>query len=210
MDGSAARREAPERQGEFAGVSLDELRAYRKDLADEESRVSYWRRLLQARSDIVGGATLDRMMPVRNDSVAGAQITVAGHRIDVASGAVIDAPPAAGSTSAGGGFTPTVLKPLRAGQQVVRLRTALLTTQPAPGLPPLPDLVRLWELPQPQTPAERTALVAELERAEAELSAYRKALHQRLDACTTELIARYREHPELCLSALPGGQRLGD
>ena len=62
----------------------------RRLLADEESRVSYWRRLLQARSDIVGGTTLDTLLRGKHDSVAAAHITVAGNRIDVGSGAAIN------------------------------------------------------------------------------------------------------------------------
>ena len=33
-------------------MALDELRAYRQELITEESRVSYWRRILQARLDV--------------------------------------------------------------------------------------------------------------------------------------------------------------
>jgi hypothetical protein len=46
-------------------------------------------------------------------------------------------------------------------------------------------------------------LAHDLSKAEAQLSAYRTALHKRLSSATGELIARYREQPELCLSALP-------
>lgn len=34
-------------------LTLDELRAYRRRLADEEERVSYWRRLVHARIDVL-------------------------------------------------------------------------------------------------------------------------------------------------------------
>ena len=43
----------PERRDDFAHLSLDGLRAYRSNLMDEESRVSYWRRIIQARLDLV-------------------------------------------------------------------------------------------------------------------------------------------------------------
>jgi hypothetical protein len=46
----------PERQPEFSHLTLSGLRAYRKALTAEESRVSYWRRLIQARLDVVTGA----------------------------------------------------------------------------------------------------------------------------------------------------------
>ena len=46
--------------------------------------------------------------------------------------------------------------------------------------------------------AESAAYFAELQ-----LSAYRNALHRRLELATGELIARYHEDPSLCLCALP-------
>jgi hypothetical protein len=49
----------------------------------------------------------------------------------------------------------------------------------------------------------QVALEHDLRVAEAQLSAYRNALHRRIGEATGELIARYREQPTLCLSALP-------
>ncbi len=50
----------PERSDDFAHLTLASLRAYRRTLTHEESRVSYWRRLIQARLDVLsdegGGA----------------------------------------------------------------------------------------------------------------------------------------------------------
>lgn len=46
-------RPAPQRCPELAHVSLAGLRSYRDELAAEENRVSYWRRLVQARLDLV-------------------------------------------------------------------------------------------------------------------------------------------------------------
>lgn len=43
----------PERSPDFEHLSLSALRAYRRTLTHEESRVSYWRRLIQARLDVV-------------------------------------------------------------------------------------------------------------------------------------------------------------
>lgn len=48
----------PERQEIFSHLTLDALRAYRRALGEEESRVSYWRRILQARLDLLR-ASLD-------------------------------------------------------------------------------------------------------------------------------------------------------
>src|SRR3954467_5656886 len=49
-------RAVPERSPAFAHLSLDGLRAYRRALSTEEGRVSYWRRIIQARLDLVRAA----------------------------------------------------------------------------------------------------------------------------------------------------------
>src|SRR3954463_4357158 len=46
-------RVAPERSPEFAHLALEGLRTYRRALTTEEGRVSYWRRIIQARLDLV-------------------------------------------------------------------------------------------------------------------------------------------------------------
>lgn len=46
-------RPLPCRALELAHLSLDELRDYRQELAAEESRTTYWRRIAQARLDLV-------------------------------------------------------------------------------------------------------------------------------------------------------------
>ena len=53
---------APERCPELAHLNLARLRAYRRTLLDEELRASYWRRLIQARRDLLraGGVAGDR------------------------------------------------------------------------------------------------------------------------------------------------------
>ena len=43
----------PERDSTYDGLSLADLRAARTEIADEETRVSYWRRIIQARLDVV-------------------------------------------------------------------------------------------------------------------------------------------------------------
>jgi hypothetical protein len=65
---------------------------------------------------------------------------------------------------------------------------------------PLPDLAVLWER---GTAGADPDLLQRLARAEHQLSAYRRSLHERLDAATGELIARYHENPSLALAALP-------
>ncbi len=54
----AARAAAPppERDSAYDRYSLADLRAVRTDLNDEETRVSYWRRIIQARLDVVQSA----------------------------------------------------------------------------------------------------------------------------------------------------------
>src|SRR3954469_11780188 len=47
-------RSVPERSPDFAHLSLDGLRKYRLALSEEESRGSYWRRIVQARLAPVG------------------------------------------------------------------------------------------------------------------------------------------------------------
>jgi len=75
--------------------------------------------------------------------------------------------------------------------------------------PPLPELDALWEQTGGgQDPAATTALLANLDKAETELSAYRTRLHSELARVTEDLLARYRADPELCLSILP--MRPGD
>ena len=59
-------------------LSLAELRGYRRKLADEEDRVSYWRRLVHARLDLLeaetsteGPLSLDTLAHVLGDTGAG-------------------------------------------------------------------------------------------------------------------------------------------
>jgi hypothetical protein len=155
-------RSVPERSPDFAHLSLGGLRAYRQTLSAEESRVSYWRRIVQARLDIV--RTTDSGTPATADNLRG---VFAEARVD--SG-----------------------------------RTALMQVVPLDDIPPLPDLAAIWARePRLGDEAYNQRLAHDLMRAEAQLSAYRTALHKRLAAATGELIARYREQPDLCLSALP-------
>ena len=155
-------RAVPERSPDFAHLSLDGLRKYRHALSDEENRVSYWRRIIQARLDLVRAAEGGTVATVDN------------------------------------------LRGVFAEARVDSGRKALLTVIPADDIPPLPDLVELWAR-QPRVGAieHNRRLAHDLSKAEAQLSAYRTALHKRLSAATGELIARYREQPELCLTALP-------
>ncbi len=50
---SGRRRPEPERVPELAHLSLSVLREHRQALTEEETRVSYWRRILQGRHDLI-------------------------------------------------------------------------------------------------------------------------------------------------------------
>lgn len=157
-----ATREVPERSAEFEHLSLSALRDYRQTLSEEESRVSYWRRLIQARMDLI--------------ELRGADDSMRLERLRLA------------------------LSESRVGQG----RRALVAIMPIDDVPPLPDLAGLWSREaDPSDPEAVADLRSDLAFAELQLSAYRTALHQRLGGATGELIARYREEPQLALLALP-------
>ncbi|HTW21439.1 MAG TPA: hypothetical protein VME70_14650 [Mycobacteriales bacterium] len=152
----------PERNADFDHLSLDGLRHYRATLSSEEGRVSYWRRIIQARLDLVRAAETG------------------------ASASVED------------------LTSMFTEERLTGNRSALITIVPVDDMPPLPDLGSLWaRQPKAGDDEHNAELIKDLSAAEIQLSAYRSALHRRLSAATGELIARYREHPDLCLSVLP-------
>ena len=160
-------RPVPERSADFAHLTLPALRAYRRTLTHEESRVSYWRRLIQARLDVLRDDDGQTPQPLDRDKVERLR---------------------------------GVLAEARPGES----RQALVSIVPIDDIPPLPDLEELWSREvRPEDPAHSAALLKDLAFAELQLSAYRTALHARLGAATHELIARYREDPSLCLTALP-------
>lgn len=74
-------RPVPVVRTEYAHLDLDALRAYRTALQSEEGNVSYWRRIVQARLDVVregrttGGAgslSAERLRPVLDSARVGA------------------------------------------------------------------------------------------------------------------------------------------
>lgn len=54
---ATSQRSTPERDAAFAHLDLPALRHYRSVLTAEEGRVSYWRRIIQARLDLVQAST---------------------------------------------------------------------------------------------------------------------------------------------------------
>jgi hypothetical protein len=123
--------------------------------------VSYWRRIIQARLDVLRAGTL-------------------------------------------GAADGEHLRPVLSDHRIASSRTALVSVVPADEIPPLPDLAQLWDrVADLEDERAVAALVEDLGVAERQLSEYRAVLHRRINAATSELIARYREQPTLCLSALP-------
>jgi hypothetical protein len=155
-------RQAPALSDSYAHLSIAGLREYRRALGDEENKVSYWRRILQARLDlVVAGTTEQRVEHAR-------------------------------------------LSPLLASERVGVSRRAVVQVVPLDEFPPLPRLEELWERRvEPGDEQGRAVFEQDLRTAEAQLSAYRAALHVQIGEATGELIARYREDPGLCLTALP-------
>ena len=158
----ARARPEPKHAPELAHLGLDALRDYRLELVAEETRVSYWRRILQARLDQVIG-------PDDHQALRRIRVVLNHH----------------GHSSR---------------------RLAMLPVVRTEDAAPLPDLAVLWET-TPGSEGDHCSMVTRLADAERELSAYRRSLHERLDAATGELIARYRDEPALALQALPVRQQ---
>jgi hypothetical protein len=81
------------------------------------------------------------------------------------------------------------------GDRRARRSPAFTGSLPGQGgeRPPVGDLGKLWETPMPWDDAARlTAMTDALAEAEQALSLYRRTLHQRIDACTAELVGRYQ------------------
>lgn len=157
-----APRPVPTRSDAYRHLSIDGLRDVRSALLAEESNVSYWRRILQARLDVVSASGTGRPLDTER------------------------------------------LRPVLTTERIGAGRQALVRVLPVDALPPLPNLSELWERRiGDHDMAGQSAFAEDLQAAEAELSSYRNALHVRISEATGELIARYREQPSLCLTALP-------
>ena len=168
-EGGLALADATSGPDAWAELTLEDLRLYRRRVAEEEEKVSYWRRLVHARIDVLE-AEAHHERPLRLDEL----IRVLG---DTGTG---------------------------------RTRNALVSVRAADDLPELPILADMWvtEL-DPNDTSAVSAAIARLRQAEVQLTDYRRALHERLDEATSELIARYRDNPGSALVAFsaphPGG-----
>ena len=148
---------------ELAALDLDQLRGYRHRLEAEEEKVSYWRRLVHARIDVLE-AESDAGNPLSIDDL----VRVLG---DTGTGAT---------------------------------RNALVRFRAADPLPDLPVLSEMWVTEiDPHDDEQVDDALGRLRTAEQQLTSYRRALHERIDEATRELILRYRENPLAALSVVP-------
>jgi hypothetical protein len=132
------------------------LRALRTGLREEERQVSYWRRLVQGRLDLV------------RDALAGHQPSA--ERL---------ASSRTAQEAADRGRSPA-FSSIADGGMERRLAT----------------LVELWDTPIPwDDPEKLRQIELTLVTVETDLSSYRHDLHERIDACTAELVGRYRRNP---------------
>lgn len=83
-------------------------------------------------------------------------------------------------------------------------RRALTRIRTADPLPDLPELSEMWSTEvDPDDGAQVADALERVRTAERQLTDYRRALHQRIDEATRELISRYREDPSRALAILP-------
>jgi hypothetical protein len=146
---------------DWEDLSLPDLRIYRRGLVEEEEKISYWRRLVHARIDVLEEESKHERPLLLSELIR-----------------------VLGDTGTG------------------RARTALVNVRVADDLPQLPVLKDMWvtEL-DPHDAVGINAAVARLRSAEHQLTVYRRALHERLDAATDELITRYQADPVSALAA---------
>jgi hypothetical protein len=148
---------------ELAALDLVGLRDYRHRLEAEEDRVSYWRRLVHARLDLLAAeSAADHTLTV-DDLVRVLGDTGTGHS-----------------------------------------RRALVSIRAADPLPDLPELTEMWATEvDTHDPKQVDDAIDRLTRAEQQLTNYRRALHERIDEATGELILRYRDNPVAALAVIP-------
>lgn len=83
-------------------------------------------------------------------------------------------------------------------------RRALVRVNAAEPLPDLPELTEMWATEvDTHDPAQLADALDRVRTAERQLTEYRRALHERIDEATRELILRYRENPLAALAAIP-------
>jgi hypothetical protein len=82
-------------------------------------------------------------------------------------------------------------------------RKALVNVSAAEPLPDLPELEEMWVTEvDPADPEKVADAIERIRAAEQQLTDYRRALHERIDEATGELISRYRDEPGRALGVL--------
>ncbi|GGM25166.1 aerial mycelium formation protein [Streptomyces fumigatiscleroticus] len=169
------RRESPRLPGEGAGhdltaLSLPELRALRRDAQRDEADLSYVRRLLQGRIDILR-AELTRRSPLAAASVAAPPEASVVDRLPE----ILTDAPARHRSSAR-----HVTLGTPHGEEYRRLATEMLAE------------VSLSDLTA-RTDAELNTAMGRLVRYEQQVSLRRQRLQRTADDCSAEIARRYRE-----------------
>ncbi|GGY28129.1 RsiG family protein [Streptomyces djakartensis] len=160
--------DAPER--EPAALNLPELRALRRDAQRDEADLSYVRRLLQGRIDILRAELARRAPadPVRVDEPADASVVQRLAEI------LQDAPARSRSSAR------HVTLGTPQGEEYRRLAAEMLAD------------IELSDLPS-RSDAELTAAMGRLVRCEQQISRRRQRLQRTADECGAEIARRYRE-----------------
>ncbi len=180
MDTNKVPRDPAVAQPVWEGLGLDELRSLRRDAQEQEADLSYLRRLLHGRMDILR-AELDRrtldpkLRPVHPDTLL--------HRLPQI---LADAP-----SSVRRAARHVTLGPPR-GEQYRDQADALM------GDVQLADLAA-------HTPAELLAALDRLAAHEREVSGRRQLLQRTADGCSAEITRRYREGEARVDDLLTGG-----
>lgn len=179
--------------GPLADLSISDLRALRGLLGEEEHRVSYWRRLIQARIDVV---TALRDAP---GTPAAMQTGPDLRRILGGPAGIRTQPSTPGATGGDGDGTARSGRRAHADARAMDLPTVTGVAGTTAG-----RMLALWErIVEPGDERGIAAVLRDLSVAEEDLSRERADLHARLDAATAELVRRYALDPRQALTALP-------
>ncbi|WP_354641826.1 ABC transporter substrate-binding protein [Kitasatospora camelliae] len=169
--------------GEPSGLGLDELRALRRDAQEQEADLSYLRRLLHGRMDILRAELDRRRVPVGAPAVTHPE---PGALLDRLPAILADAP-----SSVRRPARHVTLGPPRS-EQAQREADALMGD------------VRLADLAAHPT-AALLAAVERLAEHEREVSGRRQRLQRTADDCSAEITRRYREGEARVDDLLSGG-----
>ncbi len=176
---------APEFLADLRTIDLDELRERRSLAEQEEADLSYARRLLQGRLDLLGAE-----LQQRSDVDGGTDVPAARSDAELVA-RLTDVLADPRRTNHGMGRHTTV-QPSRVGEHRRRAEAAVAD----------PRLSDLSAMDDDQLAAARERLL----ELEGELSADRHRVQEAMDACTDEITRRYREGVATVEDALPGAR----